>query len=382
MKKIKVLLFTDTFCDMNGVSRFIQDLSLISHREGLDLIIVTSSVKKCPHFENVKIFKPKFRMKIPFYPELDLVVPSYEELRKYTDSINPDVIHVSTPGFVGWMGRKIAMKKGIPILGTYHTDFPNFAYSNLPFEIVRTIGNKIMQSFYKDFSALFTRSEFYKNIVHEDIKIDLEQIYTLQAGIDVKKFNPTYKDRKIWDKYDIPNDATIVLYVGRLTKEKNFPFLLDIWKNYYGQSLIKNVYLVVVGGELKDKTLFSKYNIKTLGIKKGEELSEIYASSDFFLFPSTTDTLGQVVMEAMGSGLPVIVSDKGGPKSLLDDANQRGYAINIERKKKWIDTIEDLHLNTKLRKKLGENGTQYIAHLTIEKSFAKFWSVHSEILKV
>ena len=379
MDNTKVLLFTDTFCDINGVSRFVQDLSLMAEKENIAFFVVTSSVKTCSHYPNVKVFKPKYRMKIPFYKELDLVFPSYEALYAYTESISPDVIHISTPGFVGWMGRKIASEKGIPMAGTYHTDFSKFLYSNVSINILYRMTNKVMQYFYKDFSALFVRSAFYKNIVEKEIKVPFSKIHTLQAGIDTYKFNPSYKDRGIWKKYGIPSDATIALYVGRLTKEKNFQFLLDIWKDYYSQTFLKNVYLVVVGGTLKDDKFCRQYHIKSLGVKKGEELSSIYASSDFFLFPSTTDTLGQVVMEAMSSGLPVIVSDEGGPKSLLDEQRKRGFSISTEDPKQWLDTIEELHLDTQERKHLGKNGTKFMENMTIEKSFHTFFDLHRNI---
>jgi glycosyltransferase involved in cell wall biosynthesis len=382
MKKIKVLLFTDTFCDVNGVSRFIQDISLLAQKEGLSFFVVTSSVKECPKFEGVEIFEPKFRMKIPFYPDLDLTFPSYRALERYTDQINPDVVHISTPGFVGLMGRRIAKNRSIPMVGTYHTDFPGFAYKNIPFEIVRKIGNLLMQVFYKEFCALFVRSEAYKQIVHHDVKFDLSQIHALQAGIDTRKFNTSFKEVKIWERYGVPKEATKALYVGRLTKEKNFPMLLELWKAYYEKSRDKNVYLIVLGGTFEDERLFEAYHIKALGIKKGEELSRLYASSDLFLFPSTTDTLGQVVMEAMSSGLPVIVSDQGGPKTLIDEKNRQGYAINVNQKQQWIDTIEKLMNDSRLRQEFGENGANHIAGMTIEKSFETFWQVHCSVTKM
>lgn len=382
MEKTKVLLFTDTFCDVNGVSRFIHDIARISYSKDLSFHVITSSVKSCPKLENVTILEPKVRMKIPFYPELDLVFPSFDALKNLTDQIEPDVIHISTPGFIGLMGRRIAKKRGIPVLGTYHTDFPQFAYKNVPFGFVKTLSERLMESFYREFKAIFVRSEAYRTIVHKDVKFDNERIYTLPAGIDTEKFNKKHKDIEIWDRYSIPKDAVKALYVGRFTKEKNFPLLLELWKCHYTQSSDKNIYLIVVGGELKDETLFEKYHIKSVGIKRGEALSKIYASSDLFLFPSTTDTLGQVVMEAMSSGVPIIVSDQGGPKTLIDEQNRQGYAINIEQKKLWVDTIEKLMNDPALRHKFGDNGANYIADMTIEKSFETFWQVHDSVTKM
>ena len=168
MKKTRVLLFTDTFCDINGVSRFIQDITKLAFQKGLEFYVVTSTMKTCPDLPNVYNIKPLFRTKMPFYPELDLVFPSYKALRSIADEIDPDVIHISTPGFVGIMGRRIAQKRSIPMIGTYHTDFPGFVYKNMPNRIVKSIGDRAMQYFYRDFKALFVRSEAYRKIVAKD----------------------------------------------------------------------------------------------------------------------------------------------------------------------------------------------------------------------
>ncbi len=375
--EVKVILFTDTFCDINGVSRFIQDISLLANERKLAFYVITSTLKSCPDLPNVYNIKPKFRMQMPFYPEIDMVYPASKEIEKIVDMIEPNVIHISTPGMVGWIGRKIAKKRNISMIGTYHTDFPAFAYKNIPFGIVRMISNKVMECFYRDFAKIFVRSDAYKEIVHRDVKFDKALIHTLKAGIDTQKFNRTYRDMTIWEEYGIPQDAIKALYVGRLTKEKNFPQLVEQWKAYYEKSKNKNIYLIAVGGELPN-TLNQTHHIYALGIKRGVELSKIYASSDLFLFPSTTDTLGQVVMEAMSSGLPVVVSHLGGPKTVVEEAKGSGFAIDIADNKMWLEAIERLICDEVLRKSMGEIGSAFIAQKGIAQSFDAFWQVHIE----
>ncbi|MGC9351676.1 MAG: glycosyltransferase, partial [Sulfurovum sp.] len=221
------------------------------------------------------------------------------------------------------------------------------------------------------------RSEAYRKIVQEDVGFDPEKIHTLKAGIDTRKFNTGYRDRTIWQEYGIPESAVIALYVGRFTKEKNFPLLLELWKACYSESKNREIYLITVGGHL-DESLFERYHIKSLGIKRGEELSKIYASSDLFLFPSTTDTLGQVVMEAMSSGLPVIVSDKGGPQTLIGKAEEAGYSIDVNDRAQWMEKIKTLMEDPLLRADLGAKGKRLIAYMGIEKSFEAFWKAHTK----
>jgi len=379
-KNLKVLLFTDTFCDMNGVSRFIGDMARVADERGCALYVISSSIKCSSTQKNIKILKPLFRIPIPFYPKLDLVFPSYRALSRAVDEIDPDVVHISTPGFVGFMGRKIAKKRALPIIGTYHTDFAQFAYKNIPLGVIKQITNRIMHSFYRDFSAIFVRSQEYKKILKSDIGLDSSSIHLLKAGTDRKKFHPKYRDIKIWQKYEIPTEATKALYVGRVTKEKNFPLLVELWQSYYEKSEDKNIYLIVVGGDI-NPLLFASHHIKSLGVQQGEELSKIYASSDIFLFPSTTDTLGQVVMEAISSGLPVVVSDQGGPKTLIGESKKAGYAISVSDKDAWIETIARLMGDEKLRRELAQNGETLAAQMSIEQSFENFWQKHEESVK-
>lgn len=378
---IKVLLYTDTFCDINGVSRFIQDIARISSQKELKFHVVTSSVKSCPKMDNVTLLKSRINIPIPFYPELHLVFPSYRSLKVIADEVEPDIIHISTPGYIGWKARKIAKKKKIPMIGTYHTDFPQFVYKNIPLKIIKRLSDIVMALFYKDFKAIFVRSEAYRNIVQDDVNFGAEHIHTLYPGIDTKKFNKSYKDLSIWDAYDIPQDAMKVLYVGRFTKEKNFPMLLDLWKEYYTNSEDKNIYLIAAGGDLEDESLFGTYHIKPVGIKRGEALSQLYASSDIFLFPSTTDTLGQVVMEAMSSGLPVVVSDIGGPMTLIKKDAPGGYFLDVNDKKSWLKTLDRLIKDPGLRQTLGENGHHQISKMDIENSFNAFWDVHTHYVE-
>jgi len=381
-KKIKILLFTDTFCDLNGVSRFIQDMSKEALKHEVQFYVITSTVKKhCPSLENIYNLKPLFTMKMPFYKELDLVIPSYREMKSITQKLSPDIIHISTPGMVGLLGRRIAQKHQIPIIGTYHTDFPKFIYNNIPIGWVEKLSIKLIRYFYKNFKGLFVRSNAYMKIAQEHTNLPKERIHLLQAGINRAKFNPVYKAVEIWDGYKIPQSHTKALYVGRLSKEKNFPLLLEYWSLYYDLSSNKEISLIVVGSGKMDEEKYRPYNVKFLGEQRGEALSKIYASADFFLFPSNTDTLGQVVMEAMSSGLSVIVSDKGGPQTLIDAEEAGGYVVNSSDKEAWLEKVDILVSNISLREKMSQNAIKSIESMGIEKSFEAFLEQHMAIVE-
>lgn len=373
---MKICLFTDTIGDLNGVSRFIQDMAEQALENGVELHVISSTAKYCPQASNIHNFEPKFKMAMPFYKELDLTYPNKKVIKQKVKELNPDMIHISSPGAVGYFGLKLAKELKLPYSGTYHTDFPAYIKDNTGMDSLKKITDKVMAKFYKDFELLFSRSHEYIDILNKDLKFDKEKVKIIKPGTNLRKFNQTHQDREFWDKYDIPQDATIALYVGRTTKEKNIPFLLEVWKEMMEENPELNSYLVLVGeGNLrKEEPKYYNHNVRFLGPIIGKELSTIYASSDFFVFPSITDTLGQVVMESQASGIPVLVSDIGGPQSLIDSEHPGGFVVRGNDKQKWKEAIKNMIQSPDIRKQMGENGKLSMAKLPIEDSFTGFWN--------
>ncbi len=346
--------------------------------------ILSSTVKNyCDDLDNVYIFKPIFRMLMPFYKELDLVIPPFLQMSKKVKELNPDIIHISTPGLIGLVGLIIAWKNKIPIVGTYHTDFPMYLYKNTNSTIIKNITSFFMKLFYIKFKALATRSEEYIDNIYQDIKFDKEKIFFLQPGTNIKSFSPKYYNKEIWNDYKLNENYVKFLYVGRATKEKNLDILFQRWREFYNKSESKKSYLIIVGnGDLeKHKDELLSYNVVFLGHKQKEELSCLYASSDVFVFPSTTDTLGQVVLESMASSTPVIVTDIGGPCGIVNGAEKQvGIVINTEQKTKWIDTFIKIENGTIDIENLSKNSYIYSQNFSITNTFDSFMKINESVL--
>ncbi len=368
-------LITDTLCDANGVSRFIQDLSKLSLEKEKEFYAFSVTSKTyCQNRENIHILKPLLSIKMPFYNDLDLVLlPPFWSLYKEIKKKSPDVLHISTPGTIGLCGLLIAKILKIPVMGTYHTDFPAFIYSNTTSRLAKNITGSYMKLFYRSFTRIFIRSEIYRPIVKETLKVDNEKVFTIPAGIDLSRFDHKLGDEQIWENYEVPVEAKKLLYVGRMTREKNIPFLLDIFKRVH--HINKNIWLILVGsGHYYNKRKdYEKYHIKFLGHREGVELSTIYASCDMFVFPSTTDTLGQVVIEAMRSGLPIVVTDKGGPQTLINQEIENGLVLPSSKPKHWVKVIDAISKDEQRLAKLSVNAVETAKNLTISKSFDYFW---------
>ncbi|HHD75751.1 MAG TPA: glycosyltransferase family 1 protein [Campylobacterales bacterium] len=381
IQKKSIVLISDTVCDANGVSRFIQDIARVAKQENKNFTVITSTSKTyCDTLENIKRLKPFIRFKMPFYPELDLVIPPFLKLYKEVKAKRPDGIHISTPGLVGFMGYLIAKRLKVPVYGTYHTDFASYLYSNTNSKIIQTITRFFENRFYRGCKGVFLRSDTYRGLIEDEFKIDSKKVFTIPAGINISHFSPTYRDLTCWEAFNLPNEALKVLYVGRVTTEKNIAFLLDLWQKNHNQNNNRWLILVGSGSFEKHAKTYESYNIKFLGHQDKEQLKTLYASSDLFIFPSNSDTLGQVVIEAIASGLPALVSDQGGPQTLISKELPNGYVLEKNSEERWINAINELSNDHEKRKRFSQNAYALSKTLSIEKSFELFWEKHSSKL--
>lgn len=376
MKTFKICLVSDTVYDVNGVSRFIQDFAKEAQKFDKSFFVLTSTRKK--HYEvikNIINLKPLIAIKMPFYKSLDLVIPNFFKIYLQIKRINPKLIHISTPGTVGLCALISAKILKIPITGIYHTDFPAYLYKNTKSEFVKKGTIVFLKLFYKNYEAIFLRSNEYSKIVSEQLNFKKEKFFSIKAGININSFDKSFKDNTIWEDYGIKKEKFKVLYVGRLSVEKGVDRLVSYWKEFK----LDNCELVLVGDLEFKLNIFIEDNIKIVGRKQKNELSKLYASSDCFIFPSTTDTLGQVVMEALSSALPVIVTNKGGPKSFVEDSF--GYIIDFEQKYEVKKAILELKENKNIYEMKSSNAYKFMRDKSISHSFLHFWFDNEQLLK-
>lgn len=379
MEDLKICLVSDTVYDVNGVSRFIQDFSKEAIKFNKEFNVITSTQKT--HYEeisNIYNIKPLFRMKMPFYRSLDLVLPNFFKIKKKIKELNPDLLHISTPGTVGLCALISAKLLKIPVVGIYHTDFPAYMHKNTKSSFVKWGTIKFLKFFYSSYKALFSRSDEYFKTIKEQLGFKQEDLYLLKAGINIDSFDKKYRDDSIWEEYGVEKNSFKFLYTGRISVEKNLDKLLKLWQ----EEKFENSELILVGDtEITglNKEELKKSNITFLGRKQELALSKIYASSDSFIFPSTTDTLGQVVMEALSSGLPVIVSNKGGPKTFVNE--EFGYIVDINSLDELSNAIKELAKKDEVYMAKKEAAYSFMRDKSISHSFLNFWANNIKIFK-
>lgn len=386
---MRVMLFTDTLGDVNGVSRFVDNMSQAALVPGAPfrdqpLAVVTSTRFPVPLRNNILNLCPSLSFPMPAYPQLQLALPPVLKLRHAFRDFNPDVVHISTPGPVGLTGLALARRARIPVVGVYHTDFPAYLDNLFNDDGLTAITARAMAAVYTRFTRVLTRSDDYaKRLVALGVRP--ANIATLTPGIDLVRFSPEFRDPSVWNALGVPGSTLKVLYVGRVSVEKNLPFLAGVWR--HAHAVMRSnanvnarpaVSLVIVGDGPYLGTMqreLANTNAHFLGFRHAEELSALYASSDVFVFPSTTDTLGQVVLEAQASGLPVLVTDQGGPQGVVRDG-VTGLVRPATEPAAWACTIQGLLIDTPRRQSMSQAAAQWARSMPIRSSFESFWKAH------
>jgi glycosyltransferase involved in cell wall biosynthesis len=308
---------TDTFTDVNGVTKTIRTLAGMAKGAEKDITVVTSLDEEPQADFPLKNFKPVGSFKMPEYESLLISYPPFMELLAYFEDEAFDEIIISTPGTLGLCALGAAKMLGLKTKGIYHTDFPRFFADITEDETIGEGAWRYMRWFYGKVDQILVPTQRYKMLLM-DGGFDGDNIDVMPRGINREKFNPSFRNRSMWEDYN-RNGSFKFIYAGRVSKEKNIEVMLKAFTKLIESGCDAD--LIVVGDGPQRDELQLKYNdpqIVFTGYLYGEELAKAYASADMFVFPSLTDTFGNVVLEAHASGLPAIVSNEGGPQEIVE----------------------------------------------------------------
>ena len=338
---LRVGLFTDTLDDVNGVGRFIRDMAEQAHRKGHHFTVHTST--DTPKFDlpNRKNFVPLLSRPLPYYADFKLHLPPVLEILEWADRQQFDAIHISTPGPMGLCGWLASKMLRVPLVGTYHTDFPAYIDSLTGDHRIVNGAVEYFKLLYGQMSAVFSRSRTYRFNLR-DLGVRRRADALDPARDQHRQVPPAPPRRRGVRRASASKQPRRVLYAGRVSVEKNLPLLVDAFKKLAASR--RDTALVVAGDGpylAEMKAALKDCPAYFLGFQSDAELGPLYASSDLFVFPSRTDTLGQVVMEAQASGLPVLVSDEGGPKETIDDG-LTGLIVPGRDARRWCAAMEEL----------------------------------------
>jgi glycosyltransferase involved in cell wall biosynthesis len=371
--------FTDTFYEINGVALTLQQQVRMALKNNKKLTVITC------HAENhrdersgVKNFNPTGVYELPEYPEQKIYYPPFLEMLNYCYEQNFTRIQSATPGPIGLAALGIARILKLPISGTYHTALPQYAQYLTGDEFIEELTWKYTLWYYDQMDYIYVPSQSSKDeLIQKGIQPD--KIRLFPRGINAERFHPSKRNGILENCYHIRDRVTKLLYVGRVSKEKNLPLLSEAFKTVAQND--RNLHLVVVGDGPYLKEMQETMNglpATFTGYLEGEELAALYASCDIFVFPSTTDTFGNVVLEAQASGIPVIVTDEGGPQENIIPG-KTGIVVKGSDLESLIRAVQSLTGNPKLVRTMGNAARRYMEERSFENAFMQSWDLFNNL---
>ena len=363
--------FTDTLDDVNGVATTIRRMVAAGAKAGKDLTVVVSrnelSVDNIP----IKNFPPIGEFELPEYELQKLSFPPILQMLDYIQREKFSEIIISTPGPVGLTGLLAAKMLNLQTSGIYHTDFPQYIRILTEDSFLESVAWRYMHWFYGQLDTVFVNSEEYRQ---SWIKHGLEpaKLKILPRGLDTELFHPARRDPAFFERFGAHNGEVRLLYVGRISREKDLDLLAAAYRRLRDEGL--PIQLFVVGdGPYSEALAKSLPEAFFTGYLRGSELATAYASADIFVFPSTTDTFGNVILEAQACGLPVVVSDSGGPKELVEpEAN--GLITRSHDVEDLACAIRVLVTNRAMRERMGKFARNSVIDRSWPSAFRKFWA--------
>ncbi len=365
--------FTDTLEDVNGVATTIRKMAAAGAAAGKELIVVTSRSELNIDNIPIKNFRPIGEFELPEYELQKLSFPPILQMLDYIQREKFSEIIISTPGPIGLTALLAAKMLNLQTSGIYHTDFPQYVRILTEDSFLESAAWHYMHWFYGQLDTVFVSSEQYRQS-WINRGFDPEKLKIFPRGLDTELFNPARRDPAFWEKYGAATNGEVrLLYVGRISREKDLDVLASAYRRLREEGL--SVQLFVVGhGPYSQALSETLPDAVFTGYLAGLELATAYASADVFAFPSTTDTFGNVIIEAQASGVPVVVSDSGGPKELVNDKTN-GLVTKSHDVEDFTRAIRALIVDPALRERMGDCARQSVIDLSWPNAFRKFWSM-------
>lgn len=365
MSQLKVALFTGNYNHIrDGVSLTLNRWVnyLLDHQ--VEVIILGPSVSK-PEVDHVGDLRVVPSVKMPGRPEYRITTGFPQKNRNELEEFKPNLVHIATPDILGFKALKWARGQKIPVVTSYHTHFTSYLkYYKLSF--IEPLGWKYLRWFYSHCEQIYVPTKsMAEELKSRKIGSEKDSLKIWARGVDTALFNPEKRDVSWREKHRFGKEDVVITFVSRIVWEKNLKLFADVVNRL--QEQYAQVKSMVVGDgparkemeELMPKTHFT-------GFLTGRELATAYACSDIFFFPSDTETFGNVTLEAMASGLPCLVADAPGSKSLVKH-DYNGFIVPVEKKEAFYRRAKELVENKELRKEMAAHSLERSLDFTWEK---------------
>ncbi|MBW2519435.1 MAG: glycosyltransferase family 1 protein [Deltaproteobacteria bacterium] len=348
-QRLRISLVTETFFpQVNGVSRTLDRLVKYCTEQGDRLHLLMPRYKnEIPNTQPGLEIDDWHSVPLPFYPEVVLPLVTANAATNALRRYQPDIVHIATEGPLGRAALIACRRLNLPVVSSYHTNFPQYLEMYRA-GVLAPVCWRYLRWFHNATSMTFCPTPSIRTLLEQK---GFRNVEVWGRGVDCYRFDPGKRDQNLRESLGLKPEDVLMLYVGRLAAEKNLNMLMDAWRQLPNR---KNCRLIFVGDGPLRKKLEETTDCQTIfaGYRYGEELARMFASSDLFVFPSLSETFGNVVLEAMASGLPTVSFNVQGPGDIIQDGTT-GQLVKTIGAKELMEAMHLLSSNATMRRNMG-----------------------------
>lgn len=359
---MRVLLITDTYPpDINGVARTLATLARGLQRRGHAVEIVTTLDAAADEDAGAPRRQRVRALPLPGYPGLRFGLAGVRQMQARFEAFRPDVLYVATETPLGLASIRAAGRLGLPVVSGFHTNFQSYL-EKYALPGLESVARRLLRGLHNRTARTLTPSADTAGMLEA---WGLRNVGVLGRGVDTGLFSPARRCPELRAGWGADAATPVALYVGRVAAEKNLDLLVRSFAAF--RAVHPQAPCVVVGDGPRLKALQAEHpGFHYAGARTGEALAAHYASADVFLFPSVTETFGNVVLEALASGLHTVAYDYAGPRLLIRDGDNGWLApfddaaAFLERTRRAAQAWTDPALRAAARRAAEELGWQRV----------------------
>lgn len=249
---------------------------------------------------------------IPYYTEMKMYIPRFFAFLRHAKADGIELVHYTTPGPVGLAAMFVASRLGLPMIGSFHTQLAEYTELLSGSKQLGHLMRQYQRWPYGKCARILVPSEATRELLVA-AKIRPEKIDIWTRGVDTSCFSPVHRSEGLRERWGVHGGKLALVYVGRLSREKGLGLIPSVARRLTAAG-VEHRFIFVGDGPMRTELQAASPDAVFTGTLPHAEVAAMMASGDAFVFPSRTDTLGNVVLEAQACGLPVLVSDQGGPR--------------------------------------------------------------------
>ncbi|KAF1707694.1 glycosyl transferase [Pseudoxanthomonas sangjuensis] len=359
---MRYAIVTETYPpEINGVALTVQGLEQGLRARGHEVSVVRLRQDTDSTDDNELLVRG---VGLPRYPGLKFGLPAPRALARLWSENTPDAIYVATEGPLGWSALRAARRLGVPAATGFHTRFDQYM-RDYGFPFLQSTALRWMRRFHNGAQATLVPTRELAEFLQGN---DFRHVVRLARAVDTTHFSPDKRDRRLREEWEVGEDGFAAIYVGRIAPEKNLELAVKTYREI--QRVRPKARFVFVGdGPARAQLAADNPDFIFCGIRRGEELARHFASGDLFVFPSHSETFGNVTLEAMASGVPTVAFDYGAAREHLIDG-EHGAAVDSDEA--FIESAVRLAREDALRTSMGRAAHVAVQLLRPEQVSADF----------